>query len=59
MINEKIELGKINTLRIDRFTETGTNLMAEKEEDIHLPGQYIKREHAGRPGDPGLCLYRQ
>jgi len=41
MINEKIELGKINTLRIDRFTEPGIYLMAQDEEDLLLPGQYV------------------
>jgi len=41
MINEKIELGKLNTLRIDRFTEPGIYLMAEDEADILLPGQYV------------------
>jgi predicted RNA-binding protein (virulence factor B family) len=41
MINEKIELGKLNTLRIDRFTEPGAYLMAQNEEDLLLPGQYI------------------
>jgi len=41
MINEKIELGKLNTLRIDRFTEPGIYLMAEDESDILLPGQYV------------------
>lgn len=46
MINEKIELGKINTLRIDRFTEPGIYLMAQDEEDLLLPGQYVTDEMA-------------
>ncbi|MGB5966655.1 MAG: S1-like domain-containing RNA-binding protein [Sulfurimonadaceae bacterium] len=43
-MNATIELGKINTLRIDRFTEPGIYLMAENEEDLLLPGQYITDE---------------
>lgn len=46
MINEKIELGKINTLRIDRFTEPGIYLMAQNEEDLLLPGQYVTDDMA-------------
>ncbi len=41
MINETIELGTLNTLRIDRFTEPGIYLMAQDESDILLPGQYV------------------
>lgn len=43
-MNATIELGKINRLRIDRFTEPGIYLMAENEEDLLLPGQYITDE---------------
>ena len=41
MINENIKLGEVNTLRIDRFTEPGIYLMAQDEEDLLLPGQYV------------------
>lgn len=44
MINDKIELGKINTLKIDRFTEPGIYLMAQDEEDVLLPGQYVTEQ---------------
>jgi len=44
MINDKIELGVINTLRIDRITTPGLYLMAENEEDVLLPGQYFTED---------------
>jgi predicted RNA-binding protein (virulence factor B family) len=40
-INSYLELGKINTLRIDRDTAPGLYLMAEDGNDVLLPGQYI------------------
>ena len=43
-INQHIELGHINTLRIDRFTVPGAFLMAEDEEDLLLPNQYVTDE---------------
>jgi len=43
-INQHIELGRINTLRIDRFTVPGVFLMAEDEEDLLLPNQYVTDE---------------
>lgn len=43
-INQHIELGRINTLRIDRFVVPGLFLMAEDEEDLLLPNQYVTDE---------------
>ncbi len=40
-INEHLELGKINRLRIDRITEPGIFLMAADEKDVLLPNQYV------------------
>jgi predicted RNA-binding protein (virulence factor B family) len=40
-MNQTIELGKINTLKIVRFTEPGAYLAAENGEDLLLPNQYI------------------
>jgi predicted RNA-binding protein (virulence factor B family) len=40
-INQHIEIGRINTLRIDRFVVPGLFLMAEDEEDLLLPNQYV------------------
>ncbi|MDX1294616.1 MAG: S1-like domain-containing RNA-binding protein [Sulfurimonadaceae bacterium] len=40
-INQHLELGKINRLRVDRITEPGIFLMAEDEKDVLLPNQYV------------------
>ena len=40
--NQYLELGKINTLMIDRNTTPGLYLMAEDGNDVLLPGPYIK-----------------
>jgi hypothetical protein len=40
-MNQSIELGKINTLKIARFTEPGVYLEAEDGEDLLLPNQYV------------------
>ena len=40
-LNEFLELGKINTLRVDRDTTPGLYLMAEDGNDVLLPGQYV------------------
>ncbi|PNX51150.1 MAG: DNA-binding protein [Thermoplasmata archaeon M9B2D] len=40
-MNQSIELGKINTLKIARFTEPGIYLEAEDGEDLLLPNQYV------------------
>ncbi len=44
MIDESITLGKINTLRIDRFVVPGLFLMANDETDLLLPNQYVTDE---------------
>ncbi len=44
MIAPHIELGRINTLRLDRFTAPGCYLMAEDEHDVLLPNQYVTDE---------------
>lgn len=43
-MNKQIELGRINTLRIDRFAVPGCFLMAEDGEDVLLPNQYVTDE---------------
>ena len=40
--NEHIELGKVNTLLIDRYTSPGLYLIAGDGEDVLLPNQYYK-----------------
>lgn len=40
-ISPYLELGKINTLRVDRDTAPGLYLMAEDGNDVLLPGQYV------------------
>lgn len=45
-MNQTIELGKINTLKIARFTEPGAYLEAEDGNDLLLPNQYITDEMA-------------
>jgi uncharacterized protein len=39
-----LELGRINTLLIDRLTTPGAYLMAEDGNDVLLPGQYLTQE---------------
>jgi len=39
--NEFLELGKMNTLLIDRLTTPGAYLMAEDGNDVLLPGPYL------------------
>ena len=43
-INEFLELGKMNTLRVDRDTAPGLYLMAEDGNDVLLPGQYVTED---------------
>lgn len=43
-LNNKIELGEINTLKIERVSEPGFYLMAEDEETVLLPNAYIKAD---------------
>ena len=40
-LNAHLELGYMNTLRVDRDTAPGLYLMAEDEQDVLLPGQYV------------------
>jgi len=42
--NSFLELGKINTLLIDRLTTPGAYLMAEDGNDVLLPGPYLRDE---------------
>jgi len=43
-MNEKMQIGRINTLKIDRRTEPGLYLMAEDENVVLLPTRYITDE---------------
>ncbi|MCV6608462.1 MAG: S1-like domain-containing RNA-binding protein [Campylobacterales bacterium] len=40
-MNDFIEVGKINTLKVDRFTDPGAYLICTMGEDVLLPNQYI------------------
>jgi uncharacterized protein len=42
--NKYLELGRINTLRVDRDTAPGLYLMAEDGNDVLLPGQYVTED---------------
>ncbi len=42
--NYFLELGLINTLKIDRLTTPGAYLMAQDGHDVLLPGQYLTQE---------------
>jgi predicted RNA-binding protein (virulence factor B family) len=44
MINQHINLGEINTLKINRETENGYYLQADDEEEVLLPNAYITEE---------------
>ncbi|MDB2562738.1 S1-like domain-containing RNA-binding protein [Sulfurimonas sp.] len=43
-LNTHLVLGEINTLRVDRDTAPGLYLMAEDEQDVLLPGQYVTED---------------
>ncbi len=43
-MNDFIEIGKINTLKLDRFTEPGAYLIAGDGEDVLLPNSYLTKE---------------
>lgn len=43
-MNDFIEIGKINTLKIDRFTEPGVYLIAGDGEDVLLPNCYLTKK---------------
>ncbi|MEA3227643.1 MAG: S1-like domain-containing RNA-binding protein [Campylobacterota bacterium] len=47
--NEYLELGKINTLQLDRLTTPGAYLLALDGNDVLLPGQYLTQDM--REGD--------
>lgn len=42
-MNEKIEVGKTNTLRVNRVTEFGLFLIAKNDEEVLLPNAYIDK----------------
>ncbi len=42
-MNEKIQVGKINTLKINRVSEPGIYLIAGDEEEVLLPNQYVNK----------------
>ena len=44
MINEHIELGVLNTLKINRITEPGIYLEALDEEVVLLPNAYVTKD---------------
>ncbi len=44
MINEHIQLGEMNTLKINRITEPGIYLEAQDEEVVLLPNAYITKD---------------
>jgi len=43
-MTEKIKLGRINTLKIDRITVPGAFMMAGDGEEVLLPNRYLKNE---------------
>jgi len=43
-LSPHLELGVMNTLRVDRDTAPGIYLMAEDEQDVLLPGQYVTED---------------
>lgn len=43
-MNKKIELGKINSLKINRVSEPGLYLISEDEQEVLLPNCYVKQE---------------
>ncbi|MFT7860273.1 MAG: S1-like domain-containing RNA-binding protein [Sulfurimonas sp.] len=43
-INQHLELGKLNTLRVDRLTPHGIFLMAEDGKDVLLPQAYVTED---------------
>ena len=43
-LSPHLELGFMNTLRVDRDTAPGLYLMAEDEQDVLLPGQYVTED---------------
>ncbi|WP_455757447.1 CvfB family protein [Sulfurimonas sp.] len=43
-LSKHLTLGVMNTLRVDRDTAPGLYLMAEDEQDVLLPGQYVTED---------------
>ncbi|XPV67857.1 MAG: S1 RNA-binding domain-containing protein [Halarcobacter sp.] len=43
-MNKKIELGEINSLKINRVSEPGLYLISEDEQEVLLPNCYVKKE---------------
>ncbi|MBS9782693.1 MAG: DNA-binding protein [Arcobacter sp.] len=43
-MNKKIELGKINKLKVNRVSEPGIYLICEDEEEVLLPNQYVDKK---------------
>lgn len=43
-MNQKIELGVINSLKVNRVSEPGLYLCAEDEQEVLLPNCYVKKE---------------
>lgn len=43
-MNKNIELGVINTLKVNRVSEPGLYLIAEDEEEVLLPNAYVTKE---------------
>ena len=43
-LSKHLTLGEMNTLRVDRDTAPGLYLMAEDEQDVLLPGQYVTED---------------
>lgn len=43
-MNKKIELGVVNTLKVNRVSEPGLYLIAGDEEEVLLPNSYITKE---------------
>jgi predicted RNA-binding protein (virulence factor B family) len=41
-VNEDIEVGKINQLKVKRKSENGLYLIAENEQEVLLPNRYVK-----------------
>ncbi len=42
-MNEKIEIGKINTLKVNRVSEPGIYLISGDETEVLLPNAYVEK----------------
>ena len=45
-MNEKIEVGRLNTLRVNRVSEPGIYLISGDETEVLLPNAYVKKDMA-------------